>query len=215
MKNELNFNIMDNSNDIYDTNLIELPRNVRIPFLSFDDNNGNANENSENDESSNSSNNNEDNKDNKDNKDNNNNKNNKDNKNENKRREIPIFDLNKIFRISFSYNFDVLKSLLETLITNQVESQKELLNLKKENEIKINEIERMIVDMKIALSNPHPKVLEELQKEKQKLQHESQKIKNKIIKEKALENKERNEANAKILNELAVSIFVYNIFRKK
>jgi hypothetical protein len=99
-----------------------------------------------------------------------------------------------------------LKSLLETLITNQVESQKELLNLKKENEIKINEIERMIVDMKIALSNPHPKVLEELQKEKQKLQQDAQKIKNKIIKEKVLENKERNEANAKILNELAVSI---------
>ena len=204
MKNELN-NILDNASDMYDSNLIELPRNVRIPFLSFDDNNGNINENSENDESSNSNNNNEDNK---DNKDNNANKGNNDNNNKNeiKRREIPIFDLNKIFQINLSYNFDILKSLLETLITNQVESQKELLNLKKENEIKINEIERIIVDMKIALSNPHPKVLEELQKEKQKLQHESQKLKNKIIKEKALENKERNEANAKILTELTVSI---------
>ena len=211
MKNELNFNILDKASDIYDSNLIELPRNVRIPFLSFDDNNGNINENSENDESNNSNNNNEDNKDNDDNKENKENKENKDNKdnnnnNENKRKEIPIFDLNKIFQINLSYNFDILKSLLETLITNQVESQKELLNLKKENEIKINEIERMIVDMKIALSNPHPKVLEELQKEKQKLQHDAQKIKNKIIKEKVLENKERNEANAKILNELAVSI---------
>ena len=211
MKNELNFNILDKASDIYDSNLIELPRNVRIPFLSFDDNNGNINENSENDESNNSNNNNEDNKDNDDNKENKENKENKDNKdnnnkNEKKRREIPIFDLNKIFQINLSYNFDILKSLLETLITNQVESQKELLNLKKENEIKINEIERMIVDMKIALSNPHPKVLEELQKEKQKLQQDAQKIKNKIIKEKVLENKERNEANAKILNELAVSI---------
>ena len=211
MKNELNFNIIDKASDIYDSNLIELPRNVRIPFLSFDDNNGNINENSENDESNNSNNNNEDNKDNDDNKENKENKENKDNKdnnnnNENKRKEIPIFDLNKIFQINLSYNFDILKSLLETLITNQVESQKELLNLKKENEIKINEIERMIVDMKIALSNPHPKVLEELQKEKQKLQQDAQKIKNKIIKEKVLENKERNEANAKILNELAVSI---------
>ena len=208
MKNELNFNIIDKASDIYDSNLIELPRNVRIPFLSFDDNNGNINENSENDESNNSNDNNEDNKDNDDNQDNKENKENKDNNNnkENKRREIPIFDLNKIFQINLSYNFDILKSLLETLITNQVESQKELLNLKKENEIKINEIERMIVDMKIALSNPHPKVLEELQKEKQKLQHDAQKIKNKIIKEKVLENKERNEANAKILNELAVSI---------
>ena len=203
--------MMDNTNDVYESNLIEIPRNVRIPFLSFDDNNGNINENSENDESNNSNNNNEDNKDNDDNKENKENKENKDNKdnnnnNENKRKEIPIFDLNKIFQINLSYNFDILKSLLETLITNQVESQKELLNLKKENEIKINEIERMIVDMKIALSNPHPKVLEELQKEKQKLQHDAQKIKNKIIKEKVLENKERNEANAKILNELAVSI---------
>ena len=208
MKNELNFNIIDKASDIYDSNLIELPRNVRIPFLSFDDNNGNINENSENDESNNSNDNNEDNKDNDNNKENKENKDNKDNNNnnENKRKEIPIFDLNKIFQINLSYNFDILKSLLETLITNQVESQKELLNLKKENEIKINEIERMIVDMKIALSNPHPKVLEELQKEKQKLQHDAQKIKNKIIKEKALENKERNEANAKILNELAVSI---------
>ena len=208
MKNEMNFNILDKASDIYDSNLIELPRNVRIPFLSFDDNNGNINENSENDESINSNNNNENNKDNDDNNDNKDNKDNKDNnnKNEKKRREIPIFDLNKIFQINLSYNFDILKSLLETLITNQVESQKELLNLKKENEIKINEIERMIVDMKIALSNPHPKVLEELQKEKQKLQQDAQKIKNKIIKEKVLENKERNEANAKILNELAVSI---------
>ena len=204
----MNFNILDKASDIYDSNLIELPRNVRIPFLSFDDNNGNINENSENDESINSNNNNENNKDNDDNNDNKDNKDNKDNnnKNEKKRREIPIFDLNKIFQINLSYNFDILKSLLETLITNQVESQKELLNLKKENEIKINEIERIIIDMKIALSNPHPKVLEELQKEKQKLQKESLKIKNKIIKEKALENKERNEENAKILNELAVSI---------
>lgn len=204
MKNELNFNIVDNANHIYDSNLIDLPRNVRIPFLSFDDNNGNINENSENDESI-DSNNNESNKNsinNKDNKDNNDNN----NKNENKRKEIPIFDLNKIFQFNFSYNFDILKSLLETLITNQVQSQKEMLNLKKENEIKINEIERIIVDMKIALSNPHPKVLEELQKEKKKLQQESQKIKNKIIKEKALENKERNEENTQILNELAVSI---------
>jgi hypothetical protein len=208
MKNEMNFNILDKASDIYDSNLIELPRNVRIPFLSFDDNNGNINENSENDESNNSNDKNEDNKDNDDNQDNKENKDNKDNNNnkENKRREIPIFDLNKIFQINLSYNFDILKSLLETLITNQVESQKELLNLKKENEIKINEIERIIIDMKIALSNPHPKVLEELQKEKQKLQKESQKIKNRIIKEKALENKERNEENTKILNELAVSI---------
>ena len=201
----------DNISDIYESNLIELPRNVRIPFLSFDDNNnGNINEMSENDESSITNNNNETNKDKNDNNKNDNNKNennkNENNKNENKMREIPIFDLNKIFHINLSYNFDTLKSLLETLITNQVESQKELLNLKKENEIKINEIERVIVDMKIALSNPHPKVLEELQKEKQKLQKESQKIKNRIIKEKALENKERNEENTKILNELAVSI---------
>ena len=60
------------------------------------------------------------------------------------KRKIPIFDLNQVFKINFSYNFDMLKSLLESLINNQQETQKELLKIRKESEIKINELERKI-----------------------------------------------------------------------
>ena len=52
-------------------------------------------------------------------------------------KEIPTFDLNQIFQINFSYNFDLLKGLLESLINNQQETQKELLIMKKEYEIKL------------------------------------------------------------------------------
>ena len=116
--------------------------------------------------------------------------------------EIPIFDLNKIFQINFSYNFDLLKSLLETLIINQQEYQREIIKMKKDNEIKINEIESNIVDMRIALSSPQ--FLEELKKEKEKLKIESEIIKNKIIKEKNLE-KIQNENNRQLINNLTVS----------
>lgn len=111
--------------------------------------------------------------------------------NENKNRgKIPIFDLNQIFKINFSYNFDLLKGLLESLINNQQETQKELLIMKKEYEIKLNELETKIIDMKIAMSEP--KYIEELVSEKEKLENESEKIKSKVIKEKNLEI-EKNE----------------------
>jgi len=77
---------------------------------------------------------------------------------------IPIFDLNQIFQINFSYNFELLKSLLESLINNQQETQKELLNIKKESGLKINELERRIIDMKISMSDPE--YAQELEKEK-------------------------------------------------
>ena len=54
-------------------------------------------------------------------------------------KEIPTFDLNRIFQINFSYNFDLLKGLLESLIKNQQEALKDFLKSKKESEIKINE----------------------------------------------------------------------------
>ena len=110
---------------------------------------------------------------------------------ENKNRgKIPIFDLNQIFKINFSYNFDLLKGLLESLINNQQETQKELLIMKKEYEIKLNELETKIIDMKISMSEP--KNIEELVSEKEKLENESEKIKSKVIKEKNLEI-EKNE----------------------
>ena len=105
-------------------------------------------------------------------------------KNKNKGK-IPIYDLNEIFKINFSYNFDLLKGLLESLINNQKETQKELAKIKKEYDIKINELERNIIDMKITTSDP--KYIQELQQEKEQLQIESEKIKNKVLKEKYLE----------------------------
>ena len=103
-----------------------------------------------------------------------------------------MFDLNQIFKINFSYDFDLLKSLLESLINNQQETQKELLKMKKENEIKVNELERRIIDMKISMSDP--KYIKDLEIEKGKLQIESEKIKNKVLKEKILEEEKKEYA---------------------
>ena len=171
MKNEINFNIIDNDNNTNNMNNELLPRNVKIPFLYFEDNNSD--------------------------------KDSVDNDDINK---APIFDLNKLFHFNISYNFEVLKTLLETLILNQQEGQKELLKLKKDNEIKINELENKIIDLKIKISNPQK--LEELKKEKEKIIIESEKIKKKVIKEKNLLRKEEKEKeNYKIiLDNLAVSI---------
>ena len=116
-------------------------------------------------------------------------------------RKIPIFDLNQVFKINFSYNFDMLKSLLESLINNQLETQKELLNIKKGSELKINELERRIIDMKISMSDP--KYIQELEEEKGKLQIESEKMKNKVLKEKILETEKSEYA---IIN-LEVNIY--------
>ena len=106
------------------------------------------------------------------------------NKSGSKTSKIPVFDLNNIFKINFSYDFDLLKNLLESLINNQQETQKEMLLIKKESEIKINELERKIIDMKIE--NSDPDLIKELQIKKDKLEIESEKIKNKVLKEKNL-----------------------------
>ena len=121
--------------------------------------------------------------------------------------DIPIFYLDKLFEFNFSYNFEILKTLLEKLILNQQESQKELIKIRKNHEIKINEIEKNIIDMKIKISNPQ--IVEELKKEKDKLLQESEKIKKKIIREKNLELKEEKEANSTLLNNLEVSKKLY------
>jgi len=109
------------------------------------------------------------------------------NKTKNNQNEIPIFDLNQIFKINFSYNFDLLKGLLESLIKNQQETQKDLLKSKKESEMKINELERKIIDMKIIISDP--KHIQDLETEKEKLKEKSEKMKMKVIKEINLESK--------------------------
>ena len=115
MKNEIKYNFFDN-------NLIsQNPRNVKIPFFTYEE------------------------------KDNNLNSNKKSSDKDDNRNKIPIFDLNKIFQFNFSYNFDLLKNLLETMIQNQQESQKSFLKMKKDNDLKINEIEKSIIDLKIKL----------------------------------------------------------------
>ena len=42
---------------------------------------------------------------------------------------IKIYDLNKIFHMSFTYNFDLLKNLIESLIENQTQLQNQISQL--------------------------------------------------------------------------------------
>jgi hypothetical protein len=170
MKNEINKIFEDSNENNDDENLGQIPRNVSLPFLSFE-------------EVSTA-------------------------KEDNNKNNIPTFDLNKIFQFNFSYNFELLKSLLETMILNQREGQKELLKMKKDTDIKINQIENNIIDMKMKVSNP--KVMEELKKKKEILEKESRKLNNQVIKEKSLQIirpvKKQKEANSIFyLNNLKVS----------
>ena len=57
-----------------------------------------------------------------------------------------VIDLNKIFQMNFSYNFDLLKNLIEALMKNQKNFQTEL----KERRIKIVELENQLLDLKLA-----------------------------------------------------------------
>jgi hypothetical protein len=59
---------------------------------------------------------------------------------------IEIFDLNKIFQMNLSYNFDILKNLIEALMKNQINIQNDL----KEKETKILELETHILTNKVA-----------------------------------------------------------------
>ena len=58
-----------------------------------------------------------------------------------------IFDLNEIFHIDLSYNFDLLKNLLSTIIKNQ--------RLKDD---KLTELENQILDLRIALNQDPNKI---------------------------------------------------------
>ena len=60
---------------------------------------------------------------------------------------IEMFDLNKIFQ--FSYNFDILKNLVEALIKNQQSIQKQL----KSKQAKILDLEAQFLDLKILLDS--------------------------------------------------------------
>ena len=58
-----------------------------------------------------------------------------------------IFDLNEIFHIDLSYNFDLLKNLLSTIIKNQ-----------KLKDDKLTELENQILDLRIALNQAPNKI---------------------------------------------------------
>jgi hypothetical protein len=45
-------------------------------------------------------------------------------------------DLNKIFQLNLSYNFDLLKTVLEGILKAQKATQQELNDLKNENQLK-------------------------------------------------------------------------------
>lgn len=62
---------------------------------------------------------------------------------------IEIYDLNKIFQ--FSYNFDILKNIMETLIKNQ---QNMLKDLKSKNS-KILDLQSQLLDIKFLLDSPN------------------------------------------------------------
>lgn len=65
-------------------------------------------------------------------------------------------DLNKIFQLNLSYNFDLLKNVLEGLLKAQKDAQDEISDLRKENEDKnekMNELEQKLLDMHILIQN--------------------------------------------------------------
>lgn len=70
-------------------------------------------------------------------------------------------DLNKIFQVNFSYNFDLLKNLLEGILKCQKTTEQELEILKEENKeknIKIRKLESKLSDSHIPTLNKIPNV---------------------------------------------------------
>ena len=62
---------------------------------------------------------------------------------------IEIFDLNKIFQLSFTYNFDLLKKIMEALIKNQQNIQNDI----KSKNSRILDLESQILDLKLMIES--------------------------------------------------------------
>ena len=62
---------------------------------------------------------------------------------------IEIFDLNKIFQLSFTYNFDLLKKIMEALMKNQQTIQNDI----KAKNSKIIDLESQILDLKLLIDS--------------------------------------------------------------
>ena len=59
---------------------------------------------------------------------------------------IEIYDLNKMFQLNFSYNFDLLKNLMEAIMKNQQTIQNDL----KIKHTKILDLETQLLDLKLG-----------------------------------------------------------------
>jgi len=110
-----------------------------------------------------------------------------------------IFDLNEIFHIDLSYNFDLLKNLLSTIIKNQ--------RLKDD---KLTELENQILDLRIAL-NQDPNKIQSAKKdqtpdkEKEKGNYDDQSLKFVLKPPKKEPELEESEKYQPIVNNIIVS----------
>lgn len=78
-----------------------------------------------------------------------------------------LFDLNKVFEMKLSYNFEMLKDLIESLINNQSKFQAEL----NEKNNKISDLEKQLLDFQIMLTGAlgDKESLQKLENEKSKI----------------------------------------------
>ena len=110
-----------------------------------------------------------------------------------------IFDLNEIFHIDLSYNFDLLKNLLSTIIKNQ-----------KLKDDKLTELENQILDLRIAL-NQDPNKIQRAKKdqtpdkEKEKGNYDDQSLKFVLKPPKKEPELEESEKYQPIVNKIIVS----------
>lgn len=130
---------------------------------------------------------------------------------------IEIYDLNKMFQVNFSYNFDLLKNLMEAIIKNQQNIQDKV----KEKENKILDIEAQLIDLKICLADSHnPSQSLDTQKQPPPNPKLFSVIKgnNDILRQPPNDLKlEVSIGNDDLINQIIVSIsyLFYSFFRKK
>jgi len=110
-----------------------------------------------------------------------------------------IFDLNEIFHIDLSYNFDLLKNLLSTIIKNQ-----------KLKDDKLTELENQILDLRIALNQDSNKIQigkkdQTPDKEKEKGNYDDQSLKFVLKPPKKEPELEESEKYQPIVNKIIVS----------
>lgn len=89
------------------------------------------------------------------------------------------FDLNKIFQVNFSYNFDLLKTLLEGLLKSQKSNEDEIFMLKYENQ----ELKKNLIDLNILVckNSGDEETVKKLMEKKKQLENENFLEKQKIM----------------------------------